>query len=631
MSSKEEKKEAFSLGPDPHSWANYEQAKTTGINIVCTVDFKRKIFFGHIDHVIQTQTDSFSDPHVNFDMRGISVESVKLVDSKTQDETAATWLIPKTHAVLGSCLTVSLPKDVKKTDKTTVRIYFQTSKASSGIQWMEPDQTHSKKHPFCYSQFEAILARTFVPCQDTPAVKSPYSITVTCPSPLVAACSGNARKTNPIFEDDGSLTWVYDQPNPIPAYLIAVAVGALARGKIGPRSHVWCEKPLLEACVHEFEQDTENYIQAGEKVTGVKYNWDGYDLLVLPAAFPYGGMENPQLTFLSSSLLAGDRSLTNVVAHEIVHSWSGNYVTNSNWFDFWLNEGFTVYIERLVLGEVMKSEAYRHFECLIGYNDLVKTCQEFASENPEFTKLHQKIHEIDPDDAFSKIPYEKGSLFLLYLETQIVGGKSAMMAWLKHYFTKYQWRSLNTDEMKADFIEFFKDKVSKEKMALVDWNHWLHTSGLPCFDPNKVVDRSMVEGCEKMAKVWLDEEGKSANGGELKGYLSKQIMYFLDCLITSEKKMKTTIVQKLDSLYKFSTSKNVEILFRYLMLSLNCGHTEAKAVAADFLSRHGRGLYVKPLFKALVKLDFSFASKVYRANKNFYHDVIKSFCNGLKL
>jgi len=196
--------------------------------------------------------------------------------------------------------------------------------------------------------------------------------------------------------------------------LIAIAGGALKKAAIGPRSSVWAENELIDACVHEFSQDTEKFIQAGEELTGMKYEWGVYDLLVLPGAFPYGGMENPNLTFLSASLLAGDRSLTNVVAHEIAHSWAGNYTTNASWGDFWLNEGFTVYLERAILGKIHNSSQYRDFESLVGYNDLIKTVADFGASH-EFTKLCPNLVDVDPDEAFSKIPYEKGSLSLRYL------------------------------------------------------------------------------------------------------------------------------------------------------------------------------------------------------------------------
>jgi len=337
-------------------------------------------------------------------------------------------------------------------------------------------------------------------------------------------------------------------------------------------------------------------------------------------------MENPNLTFLSSSLLAGDRSLTNVVAHEITHSWYGNYVSNANWKDFWLNEGFTVYIERLILGE-MHNAAYRDFEILGGYNDLMKTTEDLMSSKPGWTKLQPDINGIDPDDAFSKIPYEKGSLFLLYLE-QIVGGAAKMQGWLKTYFTQFRTKSLTTSEMKAHFLAHF---AKEKRLGEINWDEWLTGVGLPKFNPNTICDRSMVLGCEALAKKWLEEDGKGAKGDDLDALLSKQKMYFLDVLITSNKDLPHQTLERLDGLYGFSKSHNVEVGFRYLMLALRHKYRPVFPSVALFLSKHGRGLYTKPLYKSLHKIDKEEARKVFQANKSFYHSVIRSFCKGLGL
>jgi leukotriene-A4 hydrolase len=251
--------------------------------------------------------------------------------------------------------------------------------------------THlGKNHPFMYTQFQAILARSMIPCQDTPAVKSPYTMTVTVKAPLVAACSG-AQVSATQNEQDGTITYVFHQNMPIPSYLIALACGALERGQIGPRSYVWCERELMDASKHEFSE-TEDFLKAAEKICGMEYLWGSYDLLVLPGAFPYGGMENPSLTFVNSSLITGNKELTDVIAHEITHSWSGNLVTNSSWPDFWLNEGFTMYIERLILREIAENKEkgtgnqVRDFCACLGYGELISTVKSLKDE-PELTRL----------------------------------------------------------------------------------------------------------------------------------------------------------------------------------------------------------------------------------------------------
>jgi len=433
----------------------------------------------------------------------------------------------------------------------------------------------------------------------------------------------------PIIEDDGWLTYEYKQTVPIPAYLIAIVCGALARGKIGPRSSVWTEKELLAACVHEFSEETESYLKAGEKITGISYEWGNYDMVVLPSAFPYGGMENPCLTFLSSSLLAGDRSLTNVVAHEITHSWAGNLVTNAKWADFWLNEGFTVYIERMILGEVFQSEKYRHFEALCGYNDLLKTVADFGATH-EFTKLLPDLTGVDPDEAFSKIPYEKGSLFLFFLETK-VGGKEAMQRWLNSYFKQFRTGSVTVEQMKAHFLSYFgnTEKVDKSVLSAIDWDTWLNAPGLPAFDPRSILDKTLSENCDILAKKWRDDGGRGCEATDLQSLKSRQIMYFLDVLLTTAMPMKHDALEKMESLYKLSSSRNVEMAFRWLMLCVKSRYTKIFPDVAHFLSKHGRGLYVKPLYKALHEVDQAVASKIFKDNRHFYHSVIRNAFDGL--
>ncbi len=338
--SKDHKVAAKPLGPCPHSHSNWKDVVVRHYDIALTVDFKRSIMHGHV--VISAEVLSDAAKELLLDSKNLAIERVTTGTEKEGGDVLP-FTIPINDPTFGSCLSIPLPAAAqKKGAKPKFRIEYSTTPQSAGIQWLKAEQTGTKKHPFCYTQFEAILARTSIPTQDTPAVKAPYSIAVTCPSPLVAVCSGDADKSNPTFEEDGQLTFRYTQRQPIPAYLIAIVCGSLVSRPVGPRSAVWAEKNLIDRAVHEFSADTENYIVAGEKVTGVRYDWGPYDMVVLPAAFPYGGMENPQLTFLSSSLLAGDRSLTNVVAHEIMHSWAGNYVTNADWSSFWLNEVSTL-------------------------------------------------------------------------------------------------------------------------------------------------------------------------------------------------------------------------------------------------------------------------------------------------
>ena len=523
---------------------------------------------------------------------------------------------------LGDVVEVELGRVVEAGNIVEVRMEYETRKEGAGLQWLTEEQANGK--PFVYSQGQAILARTYVPCQDNPEVKFPYSASIRVPKHLVALCSGMPTGT----EDDGEWKiYSYVQIKPIASYLIAVVAGDLKCGRIGPRSSVWAQPHLLDAAIKEFD-DVERFIQAGEKLLGVKYDWGIFDVCVLPGkAFPYGGMENCCVTFLSSALITGDKSLTNVLCHEIVHSWAGNLVTNSNWSDFWLNEGFDVYIERMILGEISGSEVHRHFEILIGYNELLKTIEDLQS-TPEFAKLQPEMTGIDPDDAFSKIPYEKGSLFLFFIE-YLLGSRDLMTEWLKCYFSDFNGKSLNTEQMRAHFEAHFVHVLGADSaasfFAKINWQDWLKNPGLPSFDPNSVCNRSLVLNCEVVASNWFHNKAVSAN--DLVSFSPKQVMFFLDLLMAES--LSEEQLFKMNKFYSFSSVGNVEISVRWLLLNLKNNNTSCLPDVVTFLGKHGRGLYVKPLFLELFRLNPGLAEEVFERNSETCHSVIRSFCRGV--
>lgn len=612
------------LGEDVHSYSNFSEILITHIYPHLYVDFNRHIVHGYTDLTVEKKKENVSV--LRLDTKGLAIEYASVVSDNK--ETPLPWTIPQYHAALGSCLQVDISTVSAKT--FVVRISYSTSPTlSGGIQWFKPEQTKGKDHPFVYTQFEAILARTMIPCQDIPAVKAPYTIEVTCPSPLVVACSGTmvgtAVSSKP-YDNQEWLTYKFDQKMPIPSYLIAMACGAIKRKSIGPNSGVWAEEPLLDEAAHEFA-GTEQFLETAQKVAGLEYVplWSHYDLLILPGAFPYGGMENPCLTFVSSSLITGDRQLVDVVAHEIAHSWSGNLVSNSTWSDFWLNEGFTMYLERLILGE-LHGEKHRHLHALLGYQDLQKTITELKGK-PEFTKLRPDMTGIDPDDAFGRVPYEKGFLLLLQLEV-LVGGKDRMTEWLRKYFADFARKSLNTDQMVEHFTRFFPD-------VKVDWNMWFYGTGLPTsFDPMAVLDKTFSQ-CEALAAKWK-AGGEGASKKDLE-WDSAQTMCFIDILINENAKLSADTLKKMQDVYHFSETRNVEILIRWIMLNLNNQNVSyIFPVIEDFVSKHGRGVYLKPIYNTLVHLStpeggahvaLGEVKRIYQKNMSFYHSVITNTFN----
>jgi len=440
-----------------------------------------------------------------------------------------------------------------------------------------------------FSQCQAIHARSIIPCQDSPGDKFTYKASVKVSSPLVVLMSANDAGNHD--NSDGTTVYHFDQQTAIPSYLLAIACGFVTSHKIGPRSHVWSEKGYIEKAAYEFAE-TEKMLAAAEKLAG-KYVWGKYDLLVLPPTFPYGGMENPNLTFVTPTLLAGDRSLANVVAHEIAHSWTGNLVTNRTWEHFWLNEGHTVFLERKILKEFYGEET-RALSNLGGQKSLKDSVELFGHEN-QLTCLVTNLKDTDPDDAFSTVPYEKGSSLLCYLE-QILGGPEKFNPFLKAYVSRFAYKALDSYEWKDFVYEFFAEK--KETLDTVDWDSWLHKPGM--LPVELKFDDTLLQQSKKLAEQWLHAEDFSKfKESDLTSMTTKQKIEFLAELINMGT-MGIEAYKALGEKYKLPSSQNSEIRFRWLMLGLKCHCRDAiepalKMAAID----QGRMKFTRPLFKSL--------------------------------
>src|SRR5262249_14285620 len=307
------------------------------------------------------------------------------------------------------------------TKAQSVRVHYATGPQASGLLWLGRELTASKKHPFLYTQSEAIHARSWIPLQDSPGVRVTYSARLHTPAGMLAVMSATNDPKNP---RNGEHRFKLKQA--IPPYLIALAVWDLAVGALRARAGVYAEPGVVKKAAAEFG-DLEKMVEAVEELYG-PYRWGRYDVLVLPPSFPFGGMENPRLTFLSPTVLAGDRSLVSLLAHELAHSWSGNLVSNATWSDFWLNEGFTVYLERRIVEKVY-GEKRAAMEAVLGRRSLER---EIADLKLSDQVLHIDLKGRDPDDGLTDIPYEKGALFLKHLEAAF--GRTKFDAFLKSYF-----------------------------------------------------------------------------------------------------------------------------------------------------------------------------------------------------
>jgi len=392
---------------DPCSCANVGEARVTHSDLELRLDFSEKIIHGYVQHTVLVEEDN---AHViAVDTRDITLHKVQLLSSGSPEDMK--YELSTVKEALGSTLSITLPSGLKKGDEIVVGIRYTTSKSCTAVQFLDPKQTAEGTHPYLFSQCQAIHARSLVPCQDLPSAKISYTATVWVPEELTALMSAvpveagederDAKRQR--LEKTGGVkekAFRFVQKVPIPTYLLAIAAGKLESRDIGPRSRIWSEASMVEAGAYEFAE-TEKFLAAGESIAG-EYVWGRYDILLLPPSFPYGGMENPCLTFVTPTLLAGDRSQANVVAHEIAHSWCGNLVTNRTWEHFWMNEGFTVFLERNILAK-MHGEPMLHFHALGGLKSLTDAVKEFGPDHP-YTALVPDLSEgSDPDDAFSRV------------------------------------------------------------------------------------------------------------------------------------------------------------------------------------------------------------------------------------
>lgn len=477
-------------------------------------------------------------------------------------------------------------------------------------------------------------------------MKSTFTFNIRSPLPVLASGLPTGNKDYLPGKDGtpGTLLYTFDQSIPMPVYLFALASGDLASAAIGPRSCVHTGPEELLASQWEFEP-TEKFIQAAEKIV-FPYAWTQYNVLVLPPSFPYGkqnqsalscdrrsrrlfcsvgGMENPIFTFATPTLVSGDRENIDVIAHELAHSWSGNLVTNCSWEHFWLNEGWTVYLERRIQASI-HGESHRDFSAIIGWKALTDSIEGYGADH-EYTKLIPNLKDQDPDDAFSSIPYEKGFTFLYYLEKLV--GKDKWDKFIPHYFTTFAQKSLDSYEFKANLMEFFaKDATASEKLKSVDWDTWFYAPGYP---PKPDFDTSMVDVCYELADKWQaldtgDSKFKPA-ASDISSWTANQSVVFLEKIQTWKTPLSPALVEKMGEVYSYASSKNVEVVSRYLIVGLKARCKAVYTPTTELLGRVGRMKFVRPLYRNLRECDEKLAQATFERYKQFYHPICKEMAH----
>lgn len=573
----------MALSPgDPSSYARPDFAFVTHTYLELTVDFNQKVLEGKAILDVERKP---SATELILDNRKLVISSTtNAIDGSNLEHSIGN------HVEFGSKFVIQLPQAVGDGNKCKIEIGYKTSPDSTALQWLTAEQTAGGVHPYMFSQCQAIHARSMFPCQDTPSVKSTYTARISVPKELTVVMSALLVEQS---EESDKKIYKFRQSVPIPSYLVAIAVGALVSKVVGPRSKVWAEKEFITQSAYEFEE-TETMLQTAEQLCG-PYVWDMYDILVLPPSFPFGGMENPCLTFVTPTILAGDRSLATVIAHEISHSWTGNLITNANFEHFWLNEGFTMFIERKINSR-MSGEKIRHFNALHGLQSLREEITTLGETN-QLTNLVPNLNGIDPDDAFSLVPYEKGHTFLFYLE-QLLGGPEVFEPFLKSYLDTYKYKSIKTDTWKNYLYQYFSDKV--ELLNSVDWDTWLHKPGMPPIIPN--YDESLTNACTELARRWIEWDDSTVSPfvmSDIKNLLPGQRVAFLTELHKSSAILSLDKIQQMTNIYQFDRVRNSEIRFIWLRLCIKTRWESKVSDALNFATEQGRMKFVRPIFRDL--------------------------------
>ncbi|RAU83499.1 aminopeptidase [Pontibacter arcticus] len=565
-----EQKALETASADVHSYARPAEAVAKHLDLDIAVDFNSKTISGTASYLIDNLTKT---NEIVFDVRGLQIEKVYLGDNKEE----TTFTLGENNTFLGQPLTVNI-----KPDTRTVTIQYKTSADAAALQWLNPQQTAGKKYPFLFTQSQAILARTWIPIQDSPGIRITYNATVKVPKELLAVMSAS----NP-QEKNSSGVYTFEMKQPIPSYLMALSVGDLVFSKVGPQTGIYAEPATIEAAAYEFAE-MDKMLVAAEKIYG-KYRWDRYDLLVLPPSFPFGGMENPRLTFVTPTVLAKDRSLTSLIAHELAHSWSGNLVTNATWNDFWLNEGFTVYFERRIMEEIYGKE-YAAMLNVLGYQDLQHTLDDIGRQN-EDTRLKLDLEGRDPDEGLTDIAYEKGNAFLQNIERAV--GREKFDQFVNKYFNTFAFKSTNTD-LFLDFLRTELIKGDEELAEKINIEGWVFSPGLPA-DVQKP-ESTRFAAVAATYTSWAN--GTPAKQLDTKDWSSHEWLHFIRLLPA---KMTPQQLTDLDTAFGFTNSGNSEVLAAWLLHTINNKYTKADKALETFLVNVGRRKFLIPLYKALLQ------------------------------
>ena len=591
----------FDFTHDYHSYANTNEVKVTHFDLALAISFDKKELSGYANLAIEHQSEQLATQLV-LDTRDLLIDRIE--NSQGQ---SLSFTLDEADDILGSRLVVDLIGD-----DIWVKIYYKTSPQAEGLQWLTPAQTSGKKQPYLFSQSQPINARSWIPLQDSPKARVTFNAKVMAPQNMsVVMCA----ESNNEIEYPG--VFMFRMPEPIPTHLMAIACGDLAFKAIGERSGVYTEPSMLEACAKEFE-DTEQMISIAESLLG-PYRWGRYDMIVLPPSFPFGGMENPRLAFMTPTLIAGDKSLVSTVAHELAHSWTGNLVSNATWRDLWLNEGFTTYFTNRIV-EAVYGKEMAELEVVLEYGRLM---EEFKTMPVEKQTVTANVQTEDPNNAFDRFTYDKASMFVHDLERRL--GREDFDKFLLTYVEHFAFTAITTE----DFIAYAKQTLlvdHSDKISEAELLEWIHGTGMPSWFVAPT--SNSLDKVIEQQKLWLD--GADATALTVVGWSVHHWQYFLTTL---PDKLTVTKLQELDNCFAFTESKNAEIAFAWFTVAVRNNVEQVLEAVAAYLKTIGRGKFVKPLYKSLIDAGYStLANEIYQEARTGYHpsivgmldDIVKS-------
>ncbi len=587
---------------DDLTFSELDKVVTTHLYLDLEVDFKAKQLKGFVEHSLEWKDKS--SPQLIVDTRD-------LIINKVYEQSHGQWHpvnfeLGKRDPVKGSPLTIFLSKPANK-----VRIYYHSTPQASGLQWLTPEQTAGKQHPFLFSQNQAIHARSWIPVQDSPSMRVTYNARIETSKDLLVVMSAN---NEPNTKRDGD--YFFTMPQAIPPYLIAIGVGDLHFKAMSEQTGIYAESYILDASAEEFS-DTQKMITASEALYG-SYRWGRYDLLMLPPSFPFGGMENPRLSFITPTVVAGDKSLVSLIAHELAHSWSGNLVTNESWRDLWLNEGFTSYVENRIMEEVFGRDR-AVMEQVLGVSSLYTDLADLSAND---SILYLDLQGRDPDAAFSNVPYVKGQLFLMFLEERF--GRERFDPFVLSYFNNFSFQSIGTE----DFLAYLDKNLISKYPGIVkpeEVTEWVFAQGLPSTVPNPTSDTfTKVTG---LSDKWL--------AGDLQltelptsNWTVHEWLFFINGL---PRDLATASMAELDQQFKLTTSTNAEIAHAWYLLALNSGYHVVKPQLEQYMINIGRRKLIVPLYTKLAESNagLAWAKKVYAKARPGYHPLAQGTVDGI--